>query len=329
MIQDPVPRPDVPRAVVPQPRVHATNLTFVVFAHLAAAFAVVYVATIHFSWWTLGFGLAWGILCGLSITAGYHRLFAHRAYTASPLLRAFYLAFGAASVQNSALAWAADHRAHHANTDTDKDPYNIQRGFWWAHIGWLLHRTRGGVLRGGIRDLEADPLVRFQHRHYKLLALVFGAVAPTAIGTTWGDPFGAMLIGCWLRLVLQWHATFSVNSFAHYFGGQPYSTANSARDSFLVALITLGEGYHNFHHRFQIDYRNGVRWYHFDPSKWWVWTAARLGLAADLRRVPHERIEAARLDAKRRDEPACYPRGRRASATPPSTTAVPSAVKAE
>ena len=92
-----------------------------------------------------------------------------------------------------------------------------------------------------------------------------------AIGATWGDPLGGLLVGCFLRLVVQWHVTFSVNSFAHLFGRQTYSATSTARDSVLLALVTLGEGYHNFHHRFQADYRNGVRWRDFDPTKWWIW----------------------------------------------------------
>jgi stearoyl-CoA desaturase (delta-9 desaturase) len=305
-------------------RTNWTNVWFLTSAHVVAAFAVVYVAAIHFSWWTLGLGLVWGLLCGLSITGGYHRLFAHGTYTASSLLRAFYLAFGAASVQNSALAWAADHRAHHANTDADGDPYSIKRGFWWAHIGWVLRRNDRAGERSGVRDLLADPLVRFQHRWYVPLAILFGAAVPTAVGTAWRDPIGALLVAGWLRLVLQWHATFSVNSLAHCMGRQPYSTSSSARDSHLVALLTLGEGYHNFHHRFQADYRNGVRWYHFDPTKWWVWSVARLGFARRLRRVPQARVEAARRRCRFR-----YARGRRASATPHRTTAVPTAVPSE
>jgi len=270
------------------------NLPFLVLAHLVAVFAVVYMAAIHFSWWTLGVGAGWGVLCGLSVTAGYHRLWSHRSYAASPALRMLYLAFGAASVQNSALRWAADHRAHHANVDGDGDPYNIGRGFWWAHIGWVLFRAGNRKNLALVRDLHADPLVRLQHRFYVPLAIVFGAAVPAAIGTAWGDPIGCMLLAGWLRLVLQWHATFSVNSLAHWIGRRPYGTRISARDSLLVALITLGEGYHAFHHQFQIDYRNGVRWYHFDPTKWWVWTLARVGLARGLRRVPRASIEAAR-----------------------------------
>ena len=275
-----------------------TNFLFILGSHLVAAFAIVYLVFFHFSWWTIGFGFLWGTLCGLSITGGYHRLFSHSAYKASWPLRAFYLAFGAASVQNSALAWAADHRTHHAHTDRERDPYSVRHGFWWAHIGWVLFRGDRPKNPELVRDLEADPLVRFQHRFYVPLAILFAAVAPAAIGTAWGDPIGALLVAGWLRLVVQWHATFSVNSFAHLIGRQPYGRSGSARDSFLVALLTMGEGYHNFHHRFQLDYRNGLRWYHFDPTKWWVWTASQLGLAHQLRRVPAERIEAARRRAR-------------------------------
>ena len=283
-------------------RVHWSNLLFVAAAHMAAAKAIVYVAVIHFSWWTIGLGVVWWLLCGLSITAGYHRLFSHAAYSATWPLRAFYLAFGAASFQNSALVWAADHRLHHAHTDRDRDPYSIRRGFWWAHIGWVLHRGEA-TPRSGVRDLEIDALLRWQHRLYVPIATLFGMVVPAAIGTAWSDPIGALLVAGWLRLIVQWHGTFSVNSFAHLVGRRPYEPTSSARDSVLVALLAMGEGYHNFHHRFQIDYRNGIRWYHYDPTKWWVWMAARLGLAYGLRRVPAERVEAARRATTARSIP--------------------------
>jgi stearoyl-CoA desaturase (delta-9 desaturase) len=214
------------------------------------------------------------------------------------LLRLFYLAFGAAGVQNSALRWAADHRAHHARTDQDGDPYDIRRGFWWAHIGWIIHDVPGTQDLSLVRDLSQDRWMRLQDRWYVPLALLFGAVLPFCIGLAWGDPVGALLVAGCLRLVLQWHATFSINSVTHLVGRHTYMRSISARDSFLAALVTLGEGYHNFHHRFQIDYRNGVRWYHFDPTKWWVWTMACLGLATGLRRVSPVRIAAARRMAR-------------------------------
>lgn len=270
------------------------NVSFLAVAHLLALAAIFYVTIVYCSWWTIGFGALWGIFCGLSITGGYHRLFAHGAYRAALPLRVFYLLFGAASVQNSALKWASDHRAHHAHTDSDRDPYDIRRGFLWAHIGWVLRVNPDAASHGLVGDLERDPLVRLQHRYYVPLAVVFGALLPLAIGCAWGDPIGAMLVAGWLRLVVQWHATFAINSLTHMFGRQTYTKRVSARDSFWIALLTFGEGYHNFHHRFQTDYRNGVRWFQFDPTKWWIWAASRIGLARDLRRVPAERIAAAR-----------------------------------
>lgn len=275
------------------PRAHEglawTNLLFLSVAHALAMYAIVYMATVHFSWATIAFTMAWGICCGLSITGGYHRLFSHGAYRAHWLVRAFYLLFGAASVQNSALSWSRDHRVHHAHTDQDDDPYDIRRGFLWAHIAWVVHRAPERPPTS-TADLEKDPLVMFQHRYYVPLALLFGAILPAAFGACWGDALGTLLVAGFLRLVVQWHATFSINSLTHTFGSRPYNTRSSARDSFWVALVTFGEGYHNFHHRFQADYRNGVRWYHFDPTKWWIWTLAKCGLTSNLRRVPPEQI---------------------------------------
>jgi stearoyl-CoA desaturase (delta-9 desaturase) len=232
---------------------------------------------------------------------GYHRLFAHRSYRASAPLRLAYLLFGAAAVQNSALRWATDHRVHHAHTDEQADPYSIARGFWWAHMGWVLFHKPERAAKIEAPDLERDPLVAFQHRHYVPLAAVFGALLPAALGLLWGDPLGALLVVGFLRLALQWHVTFSINSFAHWIGRQPYCTDSSARDSGLTALISLGEGYHNFHHRFQSDYRNGVRWWHFDPTKWMVWSCSLVGLAHGLTRTPDAAVARARRKAGRRE----------------------------
>lgn len=269
------------------------NSSFIVTAHLLALWAVLHMIFVQFSWWTVGLALFYMAACSVSITGGYHRLFSHPTYKAAKPLKLFYLLFGAASVQNSALKWSADHRIHHTRTDTDEDPYNILRGFLWAHVGWVLHKD-GEVDLSRVKDLSADPLVAFQHRWYIPLALVMGALLPLGLGLLWGDALGALLVAGFLRLVIQWHATFSVNSFAHYVGKRPYSRTSSARDSFFTALVTLGEGYHNFHHRFQSDYRNGVRWHHFDPTKWWVWTLSKVGVCWDLKRVPKEVIERAR-----------------------------------
>jgi len=271
------------------------NISFLAVVHLLAVGGVAW-AVENFSWPTMALALVWFALCGLAITGGYHRLFSHPTYEAAAWLRWIYLVFGAASVQNSALKWSSDHRIHHSKVDRDEDPYNIRRGFWWAHIGWVLYKDERPIER--VKDLEADPLVMWQHRNYVLLATLFGAVLPMALGALWGDALGALLIAGFLRLVVQYHATFAVNSLAHYLGSQPYDTTTSARDSFITALVTLGEGYHNFHHRFQNDYRNGVRGWQLDPTKWFVWTMSKVGVTSNLRRTPQDKIDAA-LEARR------------------------------
>src|SRR5262245_50270448 len=159
-------------------RVDWTNIVFLVVGHLLAIAAVLWLALEKISPWTIGLGFLWFALCGVAITGGYHRLFAHPTYKAHPALRFFYLVFGAAAVQNSALKWSADHRIHHGKTDRDEDPYNISRGFWWAHIGWVLHRDPVEIDLRSVRDLEADALIRWQDRNYVLLACLFCGVLP-------------------------------------------------------------------------------------------------------------------------------------------------------
>lgn len=286
-----------PGGRAPRRALYWENIGFLVLTHLAGAAAVLYVSWVHFSWATVALAAAWFVLSMIATTGGYHRLFAHRAYRSRGALRLFYLLFGAGSFQGPALRWASDHRAHHACPDGEDDPYNIRRGFWWAHIGWLFYRSPPSDYRNA-RDLLADPLVRFQDRFYLPLGLALGMLAPTLVAWTWGDAAGGLLVAGFLRLLVQYHATFAINSVAHSVGRRPYSTDTTARDSWIAALLTMGEGYHNFHHSFPGDYRNGVRWHQFDPTKWWVWLFSKLGLAWNLRRVPWEAIRKAQ-DAMR------------------------------
>lgn len=280
--------------LLPGAKLRLKNFACLSAAHGLAACAIAYLVLADWPWQTLATGLFWLAACGLAITSGYHRLYAHRSYAVIWPVRLFYLLFGAASLQNSALEWCADHRTHHRRTDRDDDPYDISRGFWWAHLGWIVFdRGEQRTLRV-VADLHADRLVRFQHRNYSALAIGTGFALPAALGSLWDDPLGSILVCGFLRVVIQWHATFSVNSLAHLFGTRRYTTAVSARDSWLIALLTLGEGYHNYHHRFPTDYRNGIRWFHFDPTKWFVWTLAALHLAWGLRRAPPRLIAQAR-----------------------------------
>ncbi len=235
---------------------------------------------------------------GFSITAGYHRHFAHGAYECTGFVRAFYLLFGAAAFQHSVLSWASDHRRHHKNIDEEQDPYNIRKGFLWAHIGWLMFKQPNPEDFSNVPDLVADPMIRWQHRHYVPLAIIMGFFVPLAIGFAIGHPWGCLLWAGVFRTVIVHHSTFFVNSLAHTLGRRPYSIAVSARDSVVTALLTMGEGYHNFHHRFATDYRNGVRRHQWDPTKWLTRGLEAVGWAWALSRTPREKIMAAEIECE-------------------------------
>ena len=232
---------------------------------------------------------------GMAITCGYHRLFAHATYEAHPTLRLAYLLIGAMALQNSALIWSAGHRTHHRRIDDiERDPYCARRGFWFSHIGWMLRSYPSGKPDlGCVRDLQRDRLVMWQHRHYLPLALAMNFGLPLLAGWVSGQFLGMFLLIGVLRLVISHHVTFFINSLAHMWGSQPYTDDNTARDNGVVALLTYGEGYHNFHHAFAHDYRNGVRWWQWDPSKWFINAMWWLGLARKLKRVPAFRIQRA------------------------------------
>ncbi len=235
--------------------------------------------------------------CGFSITMGYHRLWSHRAFDANPALRLLLALGGALAIQNSILHWSSDHREHHRKVDhPDQDPYSASRGFWYSHIGWMLSEYQQQRYHdySNVKDLQKDRIVRWQHRHYWALAWAANLVITIALGLIDGDLLGMILLAGVARITLSQHVTFLINSLAHLWGCRPYSDENSARDNGLVALLTYGEGYHNFHHRFAGDYRNGIRWWQFDPTKWLIKACSWLGLSRNLRRYSDERIERAR-----------------------------------
>ncbi|MDX2479607.1 MAG: fatty acid desaturase [Desulfuromusa sp.] len=236
-------------------------------------------------------------LNGLSITGGYHRLWAHKAYEAHWSLRLFYALWGAGALQNSILVWASDHRRHHRFVDdNERDPYSAGRGLWFSHMGWMLRKYNSGENDfSNAPDLQRDPIVMWQHRNYLVLTVAMNLLLPLTLGWWYGDIMGTLLLVGLLRLVINHHVTFFINSLAHYWGKQPYSDENSAKDNPVLAFLTYGEGYHNYHHIFQADYRNGVRWYHWDPTKWMIKLCAWLGLASNLQRVPDFKIQRAML----------------------------------
>ena len=236
--------------------------------------------------------------CGMSITAGYHRLWSHKAYKAHPLVRAIFALGGACALQNDILSWASGHRRHHRFVDNnDKDPYSAGRGFWFSHIGWILRNYKSSTEDySNVKDLMKDPIVVWQKKHYLSLLLIMNICLPAFLGFIHGDIIAGILLGGLLRLVLSQHVTYLINSIAHMWGRQPYSENSSAKDNAILAFLTYGEGYHNYHHTFQWDYRNGIRWWHFDPTKWMISILSFAGLTHDLKRCNPAQIEKARLE---------------------------------
>jgi len=243
------------------------------------------------------FALVFSVLTNLSITMGFHRLYAHKSYEAHPLLEWILLFISSGAFQGSALKWASDHRVHHKYEDTDKDPYSIKKGFWYAHMGWMmLHQAVSLPIRAP--DLEKNKLVKFQHDYYLICAIAVGYILPLFAGALMGNALLGLVIAGGLRIFLTQQSTFFVNSLSHMLGKTPYAVEKTAKDSLFVALLTHGEGYHNFHHKFQMDYRNGIRWYHWDPTKWSIQLAALIGLAKKLRTVQFSEILKAKLEVE-------------------------------
>jgi len=236
------------------------------------------------------FGLLY-VVTGLGITVGYHRLIAHRSFDCAAWVKGCLLIAGGWALENSALKWASDHIRHHARCDQEEDPYNAQRGFWHSHCGWIFSKDPYADEKY-VSRLRRDPLVLWQHRYYVPIVLS-GLALPFAVGFLYNGWIGGL--GCFLlagvgRTFFVLNSTFCINSVCHLWGKQPHATEDSSRDSWVVSLLTFGEGYHNYHHAYQRDYRNGPRWYNFDPSKWLIFGLSLIGAAWNLCRMQPERV---------------------------------------
>ncbi len=216
------------------------------------------------------------------ITAGYHRLFAHRAFRVGRVTQFLFAFGGLTAVQKGPLWLAAWHRQHHRYTDSDRDPHSPIHGFWWSHIGWVLSGRYGESHLEVVPDLARFPELRFLDRHDWIGPWALG-VAAWMIGG-----WSGLVVGFFGSTVLVWHATFLVNSAAHVFGRRRYDTSDTSRNSVAVALATMGEGWHNNHHHHPTAARQGVHWYEIDPTYAILRVLAVFGVVRDLR-APSER----------------------------------------
>ncbi|WP_445363401.1 fatty acid desaturase [Microbulbifer sp. ANSA003] len=239
-------------------------------------------------------------ICGLAISAGNHRLWTHRAYEAHWILRLLLSLFSAATLQNTTLNWCSEHRRHHRYTDdNDRDPHSSARGFWHSHLDWMMHEYPSNKTdHGNVPDLKQDKIVMWQHKNYLPIALGMNFSICLLLGLITGDIIAMFLLAGVLRIVVNHHSAFALNSIGHYWGGKSYRSDISACDNPLINIFCFGEGYHNYHHAFHYDYRNGVRWHNYDPTKWLIKALSWLGATQKLKRAPDRKIEAALLEVE-------------------------------
>jgi len=238
-------------------------------------------------WWLAGSYL----LRMFGVTAGYHRYFSHRSYKLNRIAQ-FLMAFLAqTSGQKGVLWWAAHHRTHHREAEGEADVHSpVRSGFWWAHVGWILSNRYDNYERRTVGDLARHPELRWLDRHHWVPAALFGAAVFAAGG------FPAFVWGFVLATVLLYHGTFLINSVAHVWGTRRFDTRDDSRNNFLLALLTLGEGWHNNHHFYQSSCRQGLRWWEVDVTYYILRLLALLGLARELR--PFREPAAVRGDAR-------------------------------
>lgn len=276
----------------PRPPINWPTVLFILGTTVAALCWPVYAWHYGTTASELVLAFAYYVATGLAITVGYHRLIAHQTFKAHPVAKAALLLLGAAAWQGSALEWSVDHIRHHSHIDTDADPYNRRRGFWYSHLGWLVRRETGHHRERLPHFLKNDRLVMLQDRHYVPIAIATSFLVP-ALLAGWG---GLLLVGA-VRIVVVHHTTWFINSWAHTGNRRPYNPDVTASDNWLLAVLAFGEGWHNYHHAFPNDYRNGTGTWDWDPSKWTIWLMAKLGIASDLKRVHPSVIWRRRVDA--------------------------------
>ncbi|KAM7330257.1 hypothetical protein ACRRTK_011870 [Alexandromys fortis] len=265
------------------------NIIFMVLLHLGALYGITLIPSCKI--YTCLFGMFYNIVAGLGITAGAHRLWSHRTYKARLPLRLFLILANTMAFQNDVYDWVRDHRVHHKFTETHADPHNSRRGFFFSHVGWLLVRKHPAVKEKGgkldISDVKAEKLVMFQRRYYRPAVLFICIILPTLVPWYfWGETLQhSLYVVTFLRYAMIVHLTWLLNSVAHLYGYRPYDRNIGARDNGLLSLISLGEGFHNYHHAFPYDYSTSEYGWHVNLTTFFIDCMAALGLAYDRKKV--------------------------------------------
>ena len=267
-------------------------IIYISLVHLAATYGIACIPHCHIN--TLLWAFALWPISGLGITAGAHRLWAHRSYKATYSLRVFLMLCNSVANQGTIYHWSRDHRVHHKYAETDADPHNAKRGFWFSHMGWLFVKKHPAVVESGKRlcydDIGADSVVMLQKNTDPWFALTMCFLMPGYVSTLWGDRFwhGFWVAGA-LRYVAVLHFTWCVNSLAHIYGDRPYDKKIHATENALVSVMAMGEGWHNWHHKYPFDYAAsefGITT-QYNPTKLFLDVMGTMGLASDFKRATY------------------------------------------
>ena len=294
----PLPRPKGPISKYFRTQLVWSNIISISSIHLIALYAIIVSPSACMATWPVY--MWFYMVTGLGVTAGAHRLWTHKSYKAHWSVRLVLMILNTGAFQNHIIEWSRDHRTHHKFSETDADPHNAHRGFFFAHCGWLMCRKHPEVIRKGkmidISDLEADPILAFQRRFYPLLVLIFAFIVPT-IGSTWvtGDTYlNSFLIPGILRYVCTLHITWSVNSAAHMWGAHPYDKGVHPAENIFVSVGAIGEGFHNYHHCFPWDYSTSEYGPILNGTTCVIDIAAALGLVWNRKKASTAVIKARR-----------------------------------
>jgi stearoyl-CoA desaturase (delta-9 desaturase) len=261
------------------------NVIIVSLFHVGAVAALFFlswssVVTVLLLWWVSG---------SLGVGMGFHRLLTHRGYKAPKVVEYFLTFCGLLALEGGAINWVVTHRLHHSMTDKFGDPHTPRDGKWWSHIGWIMRGTAQqhapSVMRRYAPDLMKDPVHVWLNRLYFVPLIALGVVL-LAVGG-----WGLMLCGIFLRVTLGLHATWLVNSATHLWGTRRFETTDDSTNSWWVALLTFGEGWHNNHHAYPRAAKHGLTWYEIDMNWWGISTLRLLGLAKDIRLISREQLE--------------------------------------
>lgn len=274
------------------------NVFAFIYLHFGTLYAFYLMLTGQMKVGTLLFAIGFSLLAAMGVTAGAHRLWAHRAYKAKWPLRLLLATFQTMAFQNHIYEWVRDHRVHHKFTETDADPHNARRGFFFSHIGWLMVRKHKDVFEKGasidMSDLEKDPIVMFQKKTYLVLVPLFCFILPAFMPVwLWAEnPWTSWYVASVWRYMMSLHGTWLVNSAAHIYGNRPYDKHIGATDNLTVAIAAVGEGWHNYHHVFPWDYKAAeLGNYRANLSTAFIDLAAKIGLAYDLKTVSVEMVK--------------------------------------